>query len=157
MLLCYGEFVFGVLLCSHFSGYITDNRRGNDYSPSHCRRSRQTCGKICRSSLLFCDGLELLVLLDGKMPYCSERFEDPYGLILYQFTMPGEYDHEVLSDSTHFTLGEAELSAAATLVKYWNIEVNSAVWITVCLVFAVGINLFSVGLSLASMNVNCTR
>jgi amino acid permease len=53
-------------------------------------------------------------------------------------------------------LGEAELSAAATLIDYRNPEVNNAAWITVCLIVAVGINLFGVGLSLAPMNVNHT-
>ncbi|KAG1814685.1 uncharacterized protein BJ212DRAFT_1300479 [Suillus subaureus] len=38
------------------------------------------------------------------------------------------------------------LSAAATLIDYWNPGVNNAVWITMCLVIAVGINLFGVGL-----------
>ncbi|KAG2063140.1 hypothetical protein BDR04DRAFT_1198644 [Suillus decipiens] len=37
------------------------------------------------------------------------------------------------------------LSAATTLIDYWNPGVNNAVWITVCLVVAVGINLFGVG------------
>ncbi|KAG1770640.1 amino acid permease [Suillus occidentalis] len=37
------------------------------------------------------------------------------------------------------------LSAAATLIDYCNPGVNNAAWITVCLVVAVGINLFGIG------------
>ncbi|KIK38438.1 hypothetical protein CY34DRAFT_15052 [Suillus luteus UH-Slu-Lm8-n1] len=70
---------------------------------------------------------------DGKMPYHCEWFEDSYGLILHQFTIP------------KLTLGKAELLAATTLVGCWNPGVNNAAWITMCLVIAVGINLFSVG------------
>ncbi|EGN94272.1 hypothetical protein SERLA73DRAFT_96338 [Serpula lacrymans var. lacrymans S7.3] len=39
----------------------------------------------------------------------------------------------------------AELSAAATLIDYWNHNVSNGVWITMCLVIAVGINLSGVG------------
>jgi amino acid transporter len=98
--------------------------------------------------------LELLVLLDGKMPHRCEWLEDSYGLISHQFTIPGEYD--LALKFSQLTLGEAELSAAATLIDYWNPGVNNAVWITVCLVVAVGINLFGVGSSLTPMNVNHT-
>ncbi|KAI5477898.1 amino acid transmembrane transporter [Pseudohyphozyma bogoriensis] len=38
-------------------------------------------------------------------------------------------------------LQAAELSAAAVLISYWDDSVNPAVWITMCLVVAVGINL----------------
>ena len=39
----------------------------------------------------------------------------------------------------------AELSAAAVLINYWNQSVNNAVWITMCLVVVVTINLFGAG------------
>ena len=39
----------------------------------------------------------------------------------------------------------AELSAAAAIIGYWDTKTNPAVWITVCLVVAIGINAFSVG------------
>lgn len=39
----------------------------------------------------------------------------------------------------------AELSAAATIINFWHPSVNNAVWITMCLVVAVGINMSGVG------------
>lgn len=39
----------------------------------------------------------------------------------------------------------AELSAAATIINFWHPGVNNAVWITMCLVVAVGINMSGVG------------
>jgi yeast amino acid transporter len=35
----------------------------------------------------------------------------------------------------------AELSAAAVLINYWNHDINNAVWITICMVVVVAINL----------------
>jgi amino acid transporter len=40
----------------------------------------------------------------------------------------------------------AELSAAATVIQYWNATINSAVWITVFLVFIIAINFSGVRL-----------
>lgn len=39
----------------------------------------------------------------------------------------------------------AELSAAATVIDFWDRKVNNAVWITMCLVVVVGINIFGAG------------
>ena len=39
----------------------------------------------------------------------------------------------------------AELSAAADLTSFWDTAINPAVWISVCLVVAVGINALGVG------------
>lgn len=35
----------------------------------------------------------------------------------------------------------AELSAAAVLINYWNTSINNAVWIIMCLVVTVAINM----------------
>jgi amino acid transporter len=35
---------------------------------------------------------------------------------------------------------QAEISAAATITNFWHPSINNAVWITMCLVVAVGIN-----------------
>lgn len=40
----------------------------------------------------------------------------------------------------------AEISAAATVIQFWNDSVNSAVWISVFLVFIVAINFAGVRL-----------
>ncbi|KIJ15781.1 hypothetical protein PAXINDRAFT_60036, partial [Paxillus involutus ATCC 200175] len=39
----------------------------------------------------------------------------------------------------------SELSAAATIIDFWDHKINSAVWITTCLVVALGINIWGVG------------
>lgn len=39
----------------------------------------------------------------------------------------------------------AELSAAAVLINFWNQSVNNAVWITICLVVVITINMFGAG------------
>ena len=39
----------------------------------------------------------------------------------------------------------AELSAAAVLIRFWNREINSSVWIVVCMVVVIGINLLGAG------------
>ena len=39
----------------------------------------------------------------------------------------------------------AELSAAATVIDFWDHKVNNAVWITMCLVVVVSLNIFGVG------------
>ncbi|KAF9218473.1 amino acid transporter [Gyrodon lividus] len=39
----------------------------------------------------------------------------------------------------------AELSAAATIINFWDTTTNNAVWITMCLVVVVGINVLGVG------------
>lgn len=36
----------------------------------------------------------------------------------------------------------AELSAAAVLINYWNDTINNAVWITICMVVVIAINMF---------------
>jgi len=40
----------------------------------------------------------------------------------------------------------AELSASAVLINYWNTSVNNAVWITMCLVVVIMLNMFGAGI-----------
>lgn len=40
----------------------------------------------------------------------------------------------------------AEISAAATVIQFWNTSVNPGVWITVFLVFIIALNLLGVRL-----------
>ena len=40
----------------------------------------------------------------------------------------------------------AELAAAAVLINYWERTVNNAVWISMCLVVVVTINMFGAGI-----------
>ena len=39
----------------------------------------------------------------------------------------------------------AELSAAAAIIGYWDSTTSPAVWISVCLIVAIGINVLGVG------------
>ena len=39
----------------------------------------------------------------------------------------------------------AELSAASVLIRFWNKEVNSSVWIVVCMIVVIAINLLGAG------------
>jgi len=39
----------------------------------------------------------------------------------------------------------AELSAASVLIGFWNKEINPAVWIVVCMVVVIAINLLGAG------------
>jgi hypothetical protein len=39
----------------------------------------------------------------------------------------------------------AELSAASVLIGFWNKEINPAVWITVCMIVVLAINLLGAG------------
>ncbi|KIJ64041.1 hypothetical protein HYDPIDRAFT_28933 [Hydnomerulius pinastri MD-312] len=45
----------------------------------------------------------------------------------------------------------AELAAAATLIDFWQPGVDNAVWITMCLIVAIGINLFGVSMEKQSL------
>lgn len=63
---------------------------------------------------------------------------------LSQFTLPGPYVQvPVTRRRTDVLL--AELSAAATIISFWDKTTNPAVYITVCLVVAIGINVLGVG------------
>ena len=57
-------------------------------------------------------------------------------------------------DSQHFThplryhwviVLPAELSAASVLIGFWNNTINGAVWITICMVVVIAINLMGAG------------
>ncbi|KAI5477899.1 amino acid transmembrane transporter [Pseudohyphozyma bogoriensis] len=72
-----------------------------------------------------------LFLVSGGFITLGQRFVDP----AFSFLQGWLYWYNWV-----VTL-PAELSAAAVLIGYWNDTVNPAVWITVCLVVAVGINL----------------
>lgn len=44
----------------------------------------------------------------------------------------------------------AELSAAAAVISFWDTTTSPAVWITICLIVAIGINALGVGESFLS-------
>jgi amino acid transporter len=65
----------------------------------------------------------------------AERFVDP----AFAFAMGWNYWY-----GWTLTL-PAELSAAAAVINFWDTTTNNGVWITMCLVVAVGINILGVG------------
>jgi len=65
----------------------------------------------------------------------AERFVDP----AFSFTMGWNYWYNWT------IILPAELSAAAVLINYWNTSVNNSVWIVMCLVVVVTINMFGAG------------
>lgn len=92
-------------------------------------------GTMCYCVMITVGEMISLLPIPGGHIRLAERFVDP----AFSFAMGWNCWY-----CWTFTI-PAELSAAATLIDYWNPGVNNAVWITVCLVVAVGINLFGVG------------
>lgn len=62
----------------------------------------------------------------------AERFVDP----ALSFTMGWNYWYNWV------IILPAELSAAAILINYWNDTINNAVWISICMVVVISINMF---------------
>jgi amino acid transporter len=73
--------------------------------------------------------------LPGGHIKLAERFVDP----AFSFTMGWNYWY-------FLTIAlPAELSAAAVLFGFWNHHISAAVWITICLVVVIAINLLGAG------------
>jgi hypothetical protein len=73
--------------------------------------------------------------LPGGFIKLAERFIDP----AFAFATGWNYCYQ-------WTLTlPAELSAAAAIIGYWDSTTSPAVWISVCLVVAIGINALGVG------------
>lgn len=65
------------------------------------------------------------------------------------FVPSGHFDSSIDADLPGYAMtinAAAEISAAATVIQFWNTSVNAAVWITVFLVFIVVINFVGVRL-----------
>ncbi|GBE80532.1 amino acid permease [Sparassis latifolia] len=98
-------------------------------------------------------GLLLGYLIIGSLCYCTMVSLGEMAALL---PIPGghiTYAARFVSSSWSFALGwqywynwviilPAELSAAAVLINYWNKSVNNAVWITMCIVVVILINMF---------------
>jgi len=79
--------------------------------------------------------------IEGGHIKLAERFVDP----AFSFTMGWNYWYNWV------IVLPAELSAAAVLMSYWTKSVNPAVWVTMCLVVVVGINLLGAGKSFTAI------
>ncbi|KAH7890304.1 amino acid permease [Phlebopus sp. FC_14] len=89
-------------------------------------------GSICLCVMVSVGEMISLLPLAGGHIRLAERFVDP----AFSFAMGW---------NCWYSWTVPELAAAATLFEYWDLGVNNAVWITMCLVVAIGINFFGVG------------
>ncbi|KAF9232361.1 amino acid permease [Melanogaster broomeanus] len=94
-------------------------------------------GSICYCVMVSVGEMISLLPLPGGHIRLAERFVDPaFSLAMgwnvwYSWTV---------------RLCHSELAAAVALINYWQPGVDNAIWITMCLAVAIGINLFGVGI-----------
>ncbi|KAF9231741.1 amino acid permease [Melanogaster broomeanus] len=93
-------------------------------------------GTICYCVMITVGEMIAYLPVAGGHIKLAERFVDP----AFAFAMGWNlwYNWTVC-----FML--SELSAAATIIDFWDHKISNAVWITVCLVVVVGINIWGVG------------
>ncbi|KAI0374233.1 amino acid permease [Pilatotrama ljubarskyi] len=92
-------------------------------------------GTVCYSVMISLGEMVAYLPLPGGHIKLAERFVDP----AFSFVMGWNYWYNWT------IILPAELSAAAVLINYWNKSVNNAVWITMCLVVVITINMFGAG------------
>ncbi|EMD41814.1 hypothetical protein CERSUDRAFT_79441 [Gelatoporia subvermispora B] len=92
-------------------------------------------GTICYSVMISLGEMIAYLPIPGGHIKLAERFVDP----AFSFTMGWNYWYNWT------IILPAELSAAAVLINFWNTSVNNAVWITICLIVVVTINMFGAG------------
>ncbi|KAI0669962.1 amino acid permease [Trametes maxima] len=92
-------------------------------------------GTVCYSVMISLGEMVAYLPLPGGHIRLAERFVDP----AFSFVMGWNYWYNWT------IILPAELSAAAVLMNFWNKSVNNAVWITMCLVVVVTINMFGAG------------
>ncbi|KAI0824226.1 amino acid permease [Trametes gibbosa] len=92
-------------------------------------------GTVCYSVMISLGEMVAYLPLPGGHIKLAERFVDP----AFSFTMGWNYWYNWT------IILPAELSAAAVLINFWNKSVNNAVWITMCLIVVITINMFGAG------------
>ncbi|KAH8102603.1 amino acid permease [Cristinia sonorae] len=92
-------------------------------------------GSICYSVMVSLGEMIAYLPLPGGHIRLAERYVDS----AFSFAMGWNYLYNWC------IILPAELSAAAVLINYWNQSVNNAVWISICLIVVVIINLFGAG------------
>jgi len=92
-------------------------------------------GTICYSVMISLGEMVAYLPIPGGHIKLAERFVDP----ALSFTMGWNYWYNWT------IILPGELSAAAVLVNFWTTSVNNSVWISICLVVCVTINLFGAG------------
>ena len=109
-------------LTSRFLGVV----RRDDCVLTYTRRPYQISWAFRGTCLFICHGLELLVWY-----------------LFMQLLLTADFDSSVRFNWI-VTL-PAELSAASVLIHFWNKEINSSVWIVVCMTLVIAINLLGAG------------
>jgi amino acid transporter len=92
-------------------------------------------GTICYSVMISLGEMIAYLPIPGGHIKLAERFVDP----AFSFTMGWNYWYNWT------IILPAELSAAAVLINYWDKTTNNAVWITVCMIVVIIINLMGSG------------
>ncbi|WWC95930.1 hypothetical protein V866_002797 [Kwoniella sp. B9012] len=92
-------------------------------------------GSICYSVMISLGEMISFLPIPGGHIKLAERFVDP----AFSFTMGWNYWYNWV------IILPAELSAAAVLINLWNKTINNALWISICLIVVVVINLFGAG------------
>lgn len=118
----------GVIGTGLFLGTATALRNGG---PLGLLMGYIAVGSICFSVMISLGEMTAYLPIAGGHIKLAERFVDP----AFSFAMGWNYWYNWV------IVLPAELSAAAVLINYWNTSINNAVWIIMCLVVTVAINM----------------
>ena len=110
------------LLTSSFLGVVGRD----DCVLAYTRRPYKISWAFRGPCLFICHGLELLVWQ-----------------LFMRLLLTADFDPPVRFNWIIFL--PAELSAASVLIRFWNKEINSSVWIVVCMIVVIAINLLGAG------------
>jgi len=88
-------------------------------------------GTICYSVMISLGEMVSYLPVEGGHITLAKRFVDP----ALAFAMGWNYWYNWVVSFP------AELSAAAVLINFWNKSINNGVWIAVCLIFVIAINM----------------
>lgn len=92
-------------------------------------------GSICYSVMLCLGEMVAFLPIAGGHIKLAERFVDP----AFSFTMGWNYWYNWV------IVLPAELSAASVLIGFWNHHISPAVWVAICMVVVIVINLLGAG------------
>jgi len=92
-------------------------------------------GTVCYSIMISLGEMIAYLPIAGGHITLAERFVDPS----FSFAMGWNYWYNWV------IVLPAELSAASVLIGFWNKTINGAVWITICMVVVIAINLMGAG------------
>ncbi|PCH35836.1 amino acid permease [Wolfiporia cocos MD-104 SS10] len=127
----------GVIGTGLFLGTATSLSNGG---PVGLLLGYMTIGSLCYCTMISLGEMAAFLPIPGGHITFAERFVDP----AWSFALGWLYCKSVKHYNWTIVL-PAELSAAAVLINYWNQSVNNAVWITMCLVVVIGLNMFGAG------------